>query len=142
MVNTPKVLVGCPVSDYHTCCTPEYIAALQKLTYSDYNILLADNSATNAFYQTLVKRNIPTVRGCYEHTDVKKKIACSRNILRKKVLEKITFRIDERENTFDDPLFCEDALKLGCELWVDTVVKCKHLVKKRPWTWKELDKNM
>lgn len=266
MVPSPKVLVGCPVSGYHAYCTPEYLAALKNLTYPNYDILLVDNSATDNFYQTLVKQNIPVVRSCYEHKDVKKKIACSRNILREKVLEekydyffsleqdvipppdvieqllqrqkpivsgvyynyypigdgsrtalfpvlyrwlteeeqqemrnkqdilqqvnpallkdlkknnfdfskirvkltpedvetqklmtikqcglgcvliarevleKITFRIDEQENTFDDPLFCEDALRHGYELWVDTAIKCKHLVRKRPWSWKELEK--
>lgn len=266
MEKEPKVLVGCPVSDYHAYCTEEYVRAIKNLTYKNYGILLVDNSATEKFSE-----HLKTLKIAYKHDfsgvkDIKKKIVLSRNVLRKKVLderydyflsleqdvippanvieqllqhkkkiisgvyynyypvgktkalfpvafrwltaeeqkemkekkevlkqvneelynelmktnfdfsqvrvklkpeeveakkvikvkqcglgciliarevlEQIEFRVDEKKNTYDDALFCDDALALGYDLYLDTAVKCKHLIKKRPWTWKELDKEM
>jgi len=61
-------------------------------------------------------------------------------LIAKEVLEKIPFRVDDEKNIYDDPLFCDDALAKGYTLYADTSVKCKHLIKKRPWQWKDLDK--
>jgi hypothetical protein len=48
-------------------------------------------------------------------------------LISKKVLEKVKFRYDAAKNTFDDFLFCNDAVEKGFHLYVDTSVKCKHL---------------
>jgi GT2 family glycosyltransferase len=259
----PKILVGCPVSDYHTYCTQEYLAGLRSLTYKP-DLFFVDNSKTTSFFEFLRKEKIPSIRACFAINNVKQKIAASRNILRKKVLdegydyflsleqdvtppknvietllqhkkpivsgvyysyfpalgkqqlfpvayrwltdkeqddmknhtdflqrvnpalykelqeshfdfskvrmklkpedveqpqlmkvkqcglgcvlihrdvlEKITFRIDATTDGFDDATFCDDALALGYDLFLDTSVKCKHLIKERPWTWKEIEK--
>lgn len=257
----PKIIVGCPVSDYHQYCTLIYLARLHDLT-SKPDIFLVDNSKTPAFFQFLQKEQIPSIRACFDIANVKEKIAASRNILRKKVLdegydyflsleqdvippanvietllahkkpivsavyysyfpvlgkqelfpvayrwlsteeqedmqkhknilqkfnpalyqelqknnfdfskvrmkltpkdveqpqllkvkqcglgcvliarevlEKISFRIDQKTDGFDDATFCDDALAQRYELFLDTSVKCKHLIQERPWKWKEL----
>jgi len=56
-------------------------------------------------------------------------------LISRKVLEKVKFRYDEKYPTFDDLHFCQDARGNGFEIYVDTSVKCKHLVMKRPWYW-------
>jgi hypothetical protein len=83
----PKVLVGCPVSDHHSYCTGDYLKAVTSLSYPNYDILLVDNSASEEFSKQLKAADVPFVRDCYEVIDVKDKIAASRNVLRKKVLE-------------------------------------------------------
>jgi len=47
-------------------------------------------------------------------------------LINKKVLEKIKFKYEK--NTFDDRWFCIDAYKLKIPIYVDTSVRCKHLI--------------
>src|SRR3989338_2757891 len=56
-------------------------------------------------------------------------------LISRKVLEKVKFRYDDKYPTFDDLHFCQDARNNGFEIFVDTGVKCKHLIIKRPWYW-------
>ena len=86
-MKTPKVLVGCPVSEHHAYCTGDYLEAIKNLSYPHYDILLIDNSKTEDFSKQLQKADVPVLRDCYAIEDVKDKIAASRNVLRKKVLE-------------------------------------------------------
>ena len=51
-----KVLVGCPVSDYHEYCTEQYIQAIKNLTYNNYDILL---EFLNLAYKCLFKAFYP-----------------------------------------------------------------------------------
>ena len=255
---TAKVLVGCPVSDYHSYCTEEYLNALSSLTYKNHDILLVDNSKEYAFFKYLKGKNVNSIRiSFYENPRIR--IINSRNILRqrviddkydyflsleqdiippkdiiekalfhnkdiltgvycgnikvgnkirilplvykfspvtrmeeakniidnsslkqlkeetnssylnmvkayytieelekensptkihscglgavlisRKVLEKIEFRFSEKYGGFDDVWFCEDAKKSEFEIYVDPKIKCKHLIKNRPWNWKDL----
>ena len=80
-----KVLVGCPVSDYHEYCTEQYIQAIKNLTYNNYDILLVDNSKDDRFYNS-IKDNVPVIRDKYQ-PNVYDRIISSRNLLRKKTLE-------------------------------------------------------
>lgn len=52
-------------------------------------------------------------------------------LIHRNVLEKVKFRYDETKDTFDDMLFCHDALQEGFKLYADTSVKCKHLFLKK-----------
>ena len=55
-------------------------------------------------------------------------------LIRKSVLEKVEFR--ENPDGFDDVVFCKDvAEKLKLKIYLDTAVKCEHLVKEKPWRW-------
>ena len=56
-------------------------------------------------------------------------------LVRRDVLEKIPFRMNPDKVSFDDVIFCEDAELRDIPLYADTSVKCRHLVKRRPWTW-------
>ncbi len=47
-------------------------------------------------------------------------------LIKKEVLEKIEFRATEK--SFDDFAFCTDAKKNNYNVWLDTSVKCDHLV--------------
>jgi len=255
----PKILLGCPVSEYHSYCTKDYISAIAHLTYTNYDILLADNSKTNSFFRFLEKQQgIKVIKSEYDENP-RERIINSRNILRqhaldnnydyffsleqdiippkdvleiltshkkdiisgiycgnikvggklrilpliykfppesrleeakqvinasnlkelkeetgssylemvkayytieelekersptivhscglgcvlisRPVLEKVKFRYSKRYGGWDDVWFCEDAKKNKFDIYVDPKVRCRHLIKNRPWNWKDL----
>ncbi len=47
----PKVLVGCPTSDYKEECLEEYAEAVKNLSYDNYEVLLIDNSKGNEYFE-------------------------------------------------------------------------------------------
>jgi len=57
-------------------------------------------------------------------------------LIHRSVLEDIKFRYEK--NGFDDVFFCQDARAKGFKIFADTSIICKHLIKKRPWDWKNL----
>ena len=59
-------------------------------------------------------------------------------LIHRSVLEKIKFRYVEEKEPFDDVWFCEDARKEGFSVYLDTSVKCRHLVKN--WSWDNIKK--
>src|SRR3989344_1945373 len=252
-----KILVGCPVSDYHLYCTEEYLNTLKSLTYKNYDILLVDNSKEDSFFNYLIRKGINAARISFNENP-RIRIVNARNLLRQKVLddnydfflsleqdvippkniiemalshnkdmlsgvycgnikvgnqirilplvyrfppefrlneakqiidssklkglrqetgsqylemvkayytieelerekpptkihscglgcvlirrnvlEKVKFRFSEKYGGFDDVWFCEDA-KSNFEIYVDPRIKCKHLIKNRPWDWRDL----
>jgi len=227
----PKILVGCPVSNYHEYCTDEYIDSVNNLTYDNYDVLLVDNSKDNSFYDK-IKDRVPVIKTSYLENAYDRVIE-SRNILRQKALEggydyllsleqdvipprnviekllsnckqittgiyfkpgmyenhrepialvwvkskndqtkavpvrsdiingdnlikvdlcglgcvlishnaleKIKFRYDLKDcPATDDIFFCKDAEKEGFEIYADTSIKCRHLLKGRDWHWEDL----
>ena len=58
-------------------------------------------------------------------------------LISKRVLEKVKFRYDPAKSTFDDFLFCSDALDRGFDIYTDTSVKCKHLFLQKGDVFKE-----
>jgi GT2 family glycosyltransferase len=82
----PKVLVGCPTSDYKSYCLDKYAESAKNLTYPNYEILVVDNSKTEDYYARIAELGIPAIR-----SDFKKKardrIVESRNLIRKSVLD-------------------------------------------------------
>ena len=59
-------------------------------------------------------------------------------LIHKKVLKNIKFRYEK--DGFDDVFFCQDLRAKGFKVFADTSVICKHLIKKRPWDWKDIRK--
>jgi len=52
-------------------------------------------------------------------------------LISKDVFEKIKFKYEPDKKAFDDMFFCDDAEKLGYDLFLDSDIKVKHLNK--PW---------
>ena len=42
-MNEKKVLIGCPVYFKYKYCVDQYIEAIKKLNYKNYDLLLVDN---------------------------------------------------------------------------------------------------
>jgi GT2 family glycosyltransferase len=59
-------------------------------------------------------------------------------LISKKILEKIKFRYNPKSNCFDDMFFCLDAKNNNYDIYVDTSIKCKHLILK--WNWNNIIK--
>lgn len=85
MQGQPKILVGCPVSDYHEYCTDEFIESIKTLSYPNYDILLVDNSKDDRFYNS-IKDKVPTIRGNY-FPSIHDRLIYNRNLLRQKALD-------------------------------------------------------
>jgi len=77
----PKVLVGCPTSDYHRYCWEEYKNSVKSLIYNNFDIVLVDNSKDNDYYKSLVDDKIKVLRCSYSENPMDR-IVRSRNMLR------------------------------------------------------------
>lgn len=53
-------------------------------------------------------------------------------LIHRDVLEKVKFRADASVNCHDDLWFCNDALTQKFQIYVDTSVKCKHMLSGKP----------
>lgn len=49
----PKIMIACPTSDRHREVCKEWLAHLSKLTYKDFDVLLADNSEGEDYFNEL-----------------------------------------------------------------------------------------
>jgi len=54
-------------------------------------------------------------------------------LIHKDVLKKVKFRYEKDKKSFDDVWFGIDARKNGFKLYMDTELKCKHLIKEMNW---------
>ncbi|MBU0666623.1 MAG: hypothetical protein ABIC91_00545 [Nanoarchaeota archaeon] len=86
MIN-PKIIIICPTSNHKCYCLKEFLKGLNRLTYANCEVLFADNSK-DASYAEMIRTlgcdciKIPFTKG------VKKRLANSRDLLRKKALLK------------------------------------------------------
>ena len=226
----PKVLVGCPTSDYKDYCLNKYAESVKNLSYDNYDILLVDNSKTNEYSEKIKKLGLKVIKDKYTES-ARERIVNSRNILReyaikndygyllsleqdvipprdiierllihnkkvisgvyfavnfyqgkhqllpliwvdfdeknkkmfyvdkirlwsnklikiatcglgcilihKDILKKFKFRFDSNyKEGFDDMFFCKDLRENKIEIYADTSIKCKHLIKN--WSWKNI----
>jgi len=86
MINmeTPKILVGAPISDMHAYCFDEFINAITSLSYPNYNILLIENSKTDTFYEK-IKNKAPIHKITYQKR-ARERVTQAHNYLREKVI--------------------------------------------------------
>ena len=75
-----------------------------------------------------------------EQDKLVKVISCGSGCLfiHREILEKIEFRYDPFFPYFDDNWFCRDVFYNDFEIFADLSIKCKHLIKDKPWKWTEL----
>ncbi len=59
-------------------------------------------------------------------------------LIHRSVLEKIKFKYDKKYPSFDDIFFGLDCKDNNIGIYADTNLVCKHLIKNRPWSWKDL----
>ena len=103
----PKVLVGGPVSRHHEYSTDAFIRALKEMDYPNFDILLIDNSDNEEFYNKF-RDKVSMIKADFQTDDIKRKMVCSRNLIREKVLEG---NYDYFFNVDQDTVVPKDALK-------------------------------
>ena len=82
----PKVLVGCPTSDWHEYCIDEFLSTVKNFSYKNYKLLLTDNSKTDSFFKKLKKRNVPIIKTPYLKR-ARSRVTRDHNLLRKIALK-------------------------------------------------------
>jgi len=79
-----NVLIGGPISHHHAYCWNSFVTGIHGIQ-GDYTLCFVDNSKDDTFFQK-ASHDVPIIR-CPYHPNVKKRLADSRNIVRKKVLD-------------------------------------------------------
>ena len=83
-MNNIKILVGAPVYEGTRYSIGEFLDTIRNLDYSNYDILLVDNSQTDDFFQELKKEEgINVIKDTLKEKPNLKKVVSSRN----KILE-------------------------------------------------------
>src|SRR3989344_8142782 len=85
-VQNPRVLVGCPISDYHFYCVNEYLEGLRNINYNNFEVVLVDNSKDDSYSEFLKKQGFNVIKMPYVE-NARDRIIFSRNKLKKFVLE-------------------------------------------------------
>ncbi len=84
-IKMKKILVGSPVNEMYDYCIKDYADAIRSLSYSNYDILLVDNSKDDSFYNKLKSIRIPVIKGKYFEEPRDRMVYC-RNLLREKAI--------------------------------------------------------
>ena len=82
-IKMKKILVGSPVNEMYDYCIKDYADAIRSLSYSNYDILLVDNSKDDSFYNKLKSIRIPVIKGKYFEEPRDRMVYC-RNLLRRR----------------------------------------------------------
>ena len=82
----PKILVGCPASDFKRYALERYAEGVKALNYDNFDVLLVDNSKNSDYLKKINSLGLPAVKGAYSDA-ARQRIIDSRNVLRQKVLD-------------------------------------------------------
>jgi GT2 family glycosyltransferase len=79
-MDNPKVLVGCPTYQGFGYCLDKFLESVNGLSYQNYDVLLADNSEGDEYYNLLKQKGInalkaPRLKGMFDT------VAYSRNMI-------------------------------------------------------------
>ena len=84
----PKVLIGVPVSDMHAYAIEEFVEALKKVDYPNFDTLFVENSPKEDFYKFL-KEKYPELKIVRKYSDIeiiRLKVVKCKNLMREKML--------------------------------------------------------
>lgn len=80
MKKLPRVLVGAPTSEGHRYIIDKYLRRIKNLTYSNYDLLLVDNSEGDEFVRYLAKKKIKVIKALH-YRNLLERITASRNVI-------------------------------------------------------------
>lgn len=105
-----KVLVGCPTSDLKAYCLKEYVNAVKNLVYKNYDILIVDNSKSQAYSKKIRSMGINVVKD--NHFDnARERIVNSRNILRQHAIKNYDYFLSLEQDVIPPKDVIERMLK-------------------------------
>ncbi len=82
----PRILVGCPTYERYEFCLQEYSSIVRNLMYPNYDILVVDNSETDAYAEKIRQAGLSVEKVPYKKR-ARDRIVDSRNLLRQKALD-------------------------------------------------------
>ena len=82
----PKVLIGCPTHNRYAYCVDRYLESVKSLRYSNYDLLLVDNSPDDSFEKELKAKGVNVIRIKYCEP-ARERIVRARNVLLDKAIE-------------------------------------------------------
>ena len=109
-MTTPKVLVGCPTSDHKAYCLDAYIRSVKALTYSNYDILLVDNSEDEEYFNLIKQKGIQVIKAPFLPT-ARERIAKSRNRLRDEAIKDYDYLLSLEQDVIPPRDVIEQLLK-------------------------------
>lgn len=77
----PKILVGCPASEYKKYCLKEYADAVKKIDYDSFDVLIVDNSETDEYLNAIKALGLNAIKGKW-FPGARDRIVHSRNLLK------------------------------------------------------------
>ena len=82
----PKILIACPTFDGKMYCLDRWVAAVNKIDYPHFDVLLVDNSSGEGYAKRIKQLGIPVLRS-HRHERARDTITEARNLIRKKALD-------------------------------------------------------
>ncbi len=135
----PKILIGCPTSNYKEYCFEEYLKSINNLTYNNFDILLVDNSEKDDYYNK-IKDKIPTIRDKW-FENARDRIIHSRNILREKILrENYDYFLSLEQDVIPPKDVIERLLKHNKKIIGGVYFKLGSFNELIPLVWLNIDK--
>jgi len=109
-MNSPKILVGCPTSFHKEYALEQYTKAVKALTYSNFDILLVDNSENDTYFEKIKALGLPVIKGPYFNS-ARDRIVASRNLLRENVLRGYDYFFSLEQDVLPPPDILEKLLQ-------------------------------
>jgi GT2 family glycosyltransferase len=106
----PKILVGCPTSDHKAYCLKEYAEGLKRLTYKSHDVLIVDNSKSNAYSKKIRSLGLNVIKDKYAE-NARDRIISSRNIIREEAIKKYDYLLSLEQDVIPPPDIIERLLK-------------------------------
>jgi GT2 family glycosyltransferase len=85
-----KVLVGCPTSFHKEYALKQYSEALKNLSYTNFDILILDNSQNNNYLKKLKSHGLKAIKSKY-FDSARERIVFSRNLLKDETIKKYDY---------------------------------------------------
>lgn len=105
-----RVLVGCPTSDHKAYCLKEYADAIKSLTYKDYDILIVDNSKSQAYSKKMKSLGLNVIKDKWQE-NARERIVNSRNTIRGEVLKNYDYFLSLEQDVIPPKNIIEKMLE-------------------------------
>lgn len=80
-----KILIGCPTSEHKRYCLDRYLDAVKRFSFKNFDLVLADNSEGQTYYNDLKSKGINVLKSDYSEY-ARERIVKARNLLRERFL--------------------------------------------------------
>ena len=114
----PKVLIAIPTYNKKEYCLPEFLKALENLTYPNYDVIFCDTSPGNDYFEKLKGMGLNVLKSNFNNIDSRLNLRDGRNILR---MHFLTHDYDYYFSLEDDNIPPKDIIQRLLEVNEDVV---------------------